>query len=254
MPYHGRTALRCNAPVGRGGRTDKRAVVHELERSLAWQTWRTGRRNDGTTRGQKGARGKQGREERAKAERRVQQNDAVSRTGSLVLASAFSARGNAVERHGGRERRQRDGEEREAGDLLYRLRRARRRCRRSLPVCTRVSLLSPRSRSEPRAEDRACVLHARKYVRACVRIRALVHTHTHRRKRESRFLLIVRRPYVPTHRASQRFKNRVRPDDDGEEKKRSVRSVFVHPGIHFALNMAFSLRARILRARLSYIR
>ena len=78
------------------------------------------------------------------------------------------------------------------------------RHRRSLPVCIRVLLLSPRC-----AHDRART--ESRIERTYVRVYACMHVC----ERKSRFLLIVRRPYVPTIvRVSRSFKNL----SDGDER------------------------------------
>lgn len=134
--------------------------------------------------------------------------DAAPRTGSLISASRF--------RPAGMPRNKRAARRDKSGDLLYGLRgvcppfplAAPPRRRRRRPIVARVYTrlvikpsVCPRSRSN-REQDRA---HA--YVctrRACARVYAY--------ECESRFLLIVRRPYVcPDDRASRSFKNRVRP-------------------------------------------
>lgn len=72
MPYHGAPTSRCNAPAAEG--TDRRTGGGTRPRaSLAGQTWRTGRRNDGRMRRTRrsgieengGPRGGEGREKRA---------------------------------------------------------------------------------------------------------------------------------------------------------------------------------------------
>lgn len=68
------------------------------------------------------------------------------------------------------------------------------RRRRSLPVCIRILLLSPRC-----AHDRARTESRIERTYICTRI--------HVYERESRFLLIVRRPYVPTIVRLGRSKN-----------------------------------------------